>query len=267
VALRADGGGKGGARRPLLERFRLDGRVALITGASAGLGAGFALDLADAGADVVVAGRRQTRLEDVAAAVEDSGRCALVVTTDVSDPEQCAALVDAAMERFGRVDVLVNNAGVGTAVPALKERPEEFRHVIDVNLLGTYWMAQSCARVMQPGSSIVNVGSVLAMTSVGLPQAAYTASKAGVIGLTRDLAQQWMSRRGIRVNAVAPGYFRTEMTSYYGAKEWARVEARTLTGRTGEQHEVSAAVLFLASEASSYVVGQTLVVDGGLTIT
>jgi NAD(P)-dependent dehydrogenase (short-subunit alcohol dehydrogenase family) len=251
----------------LLERFRLDGRVAVITGASAGLGAGFALDLADAGADVVIAGRRQAHLEKVAAAVEDSGRHALAIPTDVSEPDQCAALVDAALDRFGRVDVLVNNAGVGTAVPALKERPEEFRRVIEVNLLGTYWMAQSCARVMQPGSSIVNVGSVLAITSVGLPQAAYTASKAAVIGLTRDLAQQWMSRRGIRVNAVAPGYFRTEMTSYYGEKEWARLEARMLTGRTGEQHEVSAAVLFLASDASSYVVGQTLVVDGGLSIT
>lgn len=108
------------------------------------------------------------------------------------------------MERFGQIDVLVNNAGVGTAVPATREHPDEFRQVIDVNLNGCYWMAQSCGRVMRPGSSIVNISSVLGLTTAGLPQAAYAASKAGLIGLTRDLAQQWTGRKGLRVNAIAP---------------------------------------------------------------
>ena len=133
----------------------------------------------------------------------------------MSDPDDCQALVDAAMAEFGRVDVLVNNAGVGTAVPATRETPEQFRQVVDVNLNGCYWMAQACGRVMQPGSSIINISSVLGLTTAGLPQAAYAASKAGLIGLTRDLAQQWTGRKGIRVNAVAPGFFDSEMTEQY----------------------------------------------------
>ena len=119
------------------------------------------------------------------------------------------------MEEFGRVDILVNNAGIGTAMPATREAPEDFRKVIDVNLNGCYWMAQACGRVMQPGSSIINISSVLGITTAGLPQAAYAASKAGLIGLTRDLAQQWTGRKGIRVNAVAPGFFASEMTEQY----------------------------------------------------
>ena len=111
--------------------------------------------------------------------------------------------------------MLVNNAGVGTAAPATREAPEDFRRVIDVNLNGCYWMAQACGRVMEPGSSIVNISSVLGITTAGLPQAAYAASKAGLIGLTRDLAQQWTGRKGIRVNAVAPGFFDSEMTEQF----------------------------------------------------
>ena len=119
------------------------------------------------------------------------------------------------MEEFGRVDVLVNNAGIGTAAPATREAPDDFRRVIDVNLNGCYWMAQACGRVMQPGSSIINISSVLGLTTAGLPQAAYASSKAGLIGLTRDLAQQWTGRKGIRVNAIAPGFFASEMTEQY----------------------------------------------------
>ena len=132
--------------------FRLDGKVAVVTGASSGLGVAFAQALAEAGADVALGARRVERLADTAALVEAAGRRALTVATDVSDPDSCQALVDAAMEEFGRVDVLVNNAGIGTAVPATRETPEQFRGVIDVNLNGCYWMAQACGRVMQPGS-------------------------------------------------------------------------------------------------------------------
>src|SRR5678810_132699 len=119
------------------------------------------------------------------------------------------------MEAFGHVAAPVNTAGIGTAVPATRESPEQFRQVIDINLNGSYWMAQACGRVMPPGSCIVNIGSVLGSTTASLPQAAYGSSKAAIIGLTRDLAQQWTGRKGIRVNAIAPGFFKSEMTDQY----------------------------------------------------
>jgi len=251
---------------PVLSRFSMAGRVALVTGASSGLGAGFAVALAQAGADVVLAARRADKLADVSRQVRDLGRAALAVETDVTDPDACQAAADAAIERFGRLDALINNAGLGTAVPALRETPEQFREVIEVNLLGAYWMAQAAARVMAPGSSIVNVASVLALIKSYNPQAAYSASKAGLVGLTRDLNQQWSGRRGIRVNAVAPGYFRSEMTDAIPPDKLRDFIARTATlGRMGEQHELDAAVVFLASPASSYIAGITLAVDGGMS--
>ena len=170
------------------------------------------------------------------------------------------------MEEFGRVDVLVNNAGIGTAVPATRETPEQFRQVIDINLNGCYWMAQACGRVMQPGCSIINISSVLGLTTAGLPQAAYSASKAGLIGLTRDLAQQWTGRKGIRVNAIAPGFFASEMTEQFpeGYLGGRRSGSR---GPKGDPEELAAAAVFLASDAAGYITGQTLAVDGGMTIT
>ena len=251
----------------LPELFRLDGRVAVVTGASSGLGVAFAKGLAEAGADVVLGARRVDRLEETRALVEAAGRRAVTVATDVSDPAQCQALVDAAMAEHGRVDVLVNNAGVGTAVPATRESPEQFRQVVDVNLNGCYWMAQACGRVMEPGSSIINISSVLGITTAGLPQAAYAASKAGLLGLTRDLAQQWTGRKGIRVNAIAPGFFESEMTDQYPAGYLDAQLPRIPVGRKGDPEELAAAVVFLASAAGGYVTGQTLVVDGGMTIT
>jgi len=143
-----------------------------VTGASSGLGAGFAVALAQAGADVVLAARRPDKLGDTARAVEGAGRRSLIVPTDVSDPDQCTALTRGAMEEFGRIDALVNNAGLSTAVPAVREKPEEFRRVLDVNLVGAYWMAQACARLMLPGSSIVNIASTLALIAPPAPQAA-----------------------------------------------------------------------------------------------
>ncbi|WP_310738882.1 SDR family oxidoreductase [Microbispora sp. H10830] len=252
----------------ILDRFRLDGKVAIVTGASSGLGVAFARGLAEAGADVAIGARRPEGLERTRRLVEETGRRCLAVPTDVSVPEECQALVDAAMGEFGRVDVLINNAGVGTAVPALRETPGEFRRVLDVNLNGTYWMAQACARVMRPGSSIVNIGSVLGETTAGLPQAAYSASKAAVVGLTRDLAQQWTSRRGIRVNCLEPGFFDSEMTARYpdGYLDSMR-EQRVLMKRSGDPEELVAAAVFLASDAGSYVTGAVLPVDGGILTT
>ena len=247
----------------LLDRFRLDGKTAIVTGASSGLGAAFAEHLAECGADVALGARRMDRLAETAKVVAAHGRRCITVATDVSHPEDCQQLVDQTMSAFGQVDILVNNAGVGTAYPATRETPEQFRQVIDVNLNGAYWMAQACARVMRPGSSIINIGSILGFTTANLPQAAYAASKAGLVGLTRDLSQQWTGRKGIRVNLVAPGFFESEMTDQYPEGYLDSQMHRVLAGRPGDPAELSAAVVFLAGDASTYITGVSLPVDGG----
>ena len=251
----------------LLDRFRLDGKVAVVTGASSGLGVAFATGLAEAGADVAICARRAERLAATEEAVEALGRRCVAVTADVAEPEDCTRVVAETMSELGRVDVLVNNAGLGTAYPATRETPEQFQQVIAVNLNGSYWMAQACGRVMQPGSSIVNIGSVLGSTTAGLPQAAYASSKAAIIGLTRDLAVQWTGRKGIRVNALAPGFFPSEMTEQYPEGYLESQEQRLPMGRPGRAEELTAALLFLASDASSYVTGIVLPVDGGMLAT
>ena len=253
--------------QPLLDRFRLDGKVAIVTGASSGLGVAFAEGLAEAGADVAICARRAERLAETRTRVETHGRRCLAVPADVAKPEDCTRVVEQAKAELGRVDVLINNAGIGTAAPATREDPDDFRRVIDINLNGSYWMAQACGRVMEPGSSIVNIGSVLGSTTAGLPQAAYASSKAAIIGLTRDLAQQWTGRKGIRVNALAPGFFHSEMTDQYPDGYLDQMMFRVPAGRPGQARELVAAALFLASDASSYVTGALLPVDGGLLTT
>jgi NAD(P)-dependent dehydrogenase (short-subunit alcohol dehydrogenase family) len=243
----------------------LTSRVAIVTGASSGLGREFVLALAREGAHVVAAARRLERIESVA---EGEPRIA-AFGCDVTDESQCEALVRATFERHGRIDILVNNAGISNIIPAEDETPTDFRRILEVNLVGPFTLAHFVAPIMlQQGSgSIINVSSIVGMVGLGrMPQASYSASKGGLTNLTRELAAQW-ARRGIRVNALAPGWFPTEMTEELFDNENGRAWVRRLTpmGRGGVPSELAGALIYLASDASSYTTGTVLPVDGGWT--
>lgn len=252
---------------PLSERFSLEGRVVVVTGASSGLGVAYAHALAEAGASVVLGARRVDKLEDTERAVRRLGVEVLAVPTDVSDVAACDALIAAAMDRFGQVDGLVNNAGTGGEYHSVDvDPPEHFRSVVDVNLNGSYWMIQACSRVMRPGSSIVNISSVMALTTARMPAAAYSASKAAILGLTRDLAAQ-LGPKGIRVNAILPGVFPSEATAHYSENYTRKIiDARIPIGRIGDPSDIAATVVFLVGDASNYITGVSLPVDGGILV-
>jgi NAD(P)-dependent dehydrogenase (short-subunit alcohol dehydrogenase family) len=249
----------------------LTGRTAVVTGASSGLGVVFAEALAAAGANVVVAARRGDRLVELADRVASSGGVALPVTCDVAEAEQVAALVEAAVDRFGRLDVVVNNAGTaGDAGPMAEKLPHElFEWTIRVNLLGVWYLCRDAGAVMlrQGQGSIVNVASTAGIGAVQHFPPAYQASKAAVIHLTRNLALSWAGR-GVRVNTLAPGWFPSEMASpYIEAPVYGdHILRHEPTGRVGDPAELVGPLLFLASDASSRVTGHTLVVDGGHSI-
>ena len=251
-----------------LDLFDLEGQVAVVTGASVGLGRRFAQVLHGAGATVVVGARRVENLEALAAELGE--RC-VPVACDVTDGDQCRALVDAAVAAGdGRLDVLVNNAGMSVIGPAETEDFADFSRVLDVNLSAVFRLCQLAYEpmVQSGGGSIVNIASILGLVA-GTPvkQAGYCAAKAGVVNLTRELGAQW-ARRGVRVNAIAPGWFPSEMTEEMWGDDASErfVATNTALGRPGEEHELDGALLFLASAASTYVIGQTVVVDGGWTI-
>jgi NAD(P)-dependent dehydrogenase (short-subunit alcohol dehydrogenase family) len=250
----------------VLDRFRLDGKVAVVTGASSGLGVAFAKALAEAGADLILGARREERLTATGKLVEAAGRKYFAKKTDVTRPEDCDALIAFAVEKFGRVDILINNAGIDSAIPAVKESPDQFREVIETNLLGSYWMAQAFARANTEGGAIVNVASILGIKPQGLPQAAYVSSKAGLIGLTKDLATQWSSRKKIRVNALAPGLFPSEMGDSLPPESIEFIKKVTPLGRLGDPEELAATLVWLVSDAASYITGITVPVDGGLVM-
>jgi NAD(P)-dependent dehydrogenase (short-subunit alcohol dehydrogenase family) len=244
--------------------FRLDGRVALVSGASSGLGERFARVLHAAGASVVITARRADRLNVLAA---DLGDRVAFVPADIADPEQVSKMAGAAEEAFGRIDVLVNNAGLSRAAQAAILDLDDWRATIDVNLTGLFQLTQACVGGMlaRGSGAIVNVASILGLvSSAPIANAAYAASKGAVVQLTRELAVEW-GRRGVRVNALAPGWFASEMTEEIIGDERSMefLRRNSPMARMGRADELDGALLFLASDASSYVTGHTLVVDGG----
>lgn len=249
-----------------LARFRLDNRVVLITGASSGLGQRFARVAAAAGGRIVLGARRRDRLDSLATELPD----ALAVEVDLVAPGAIQRLMDAAINRYGRVDVLVNNAGVSTAIPALDFTADDFRREIEIDLVVPYALARSVAAAaiaQRRSASVINIGSVLGTIGGGkLRVPGYAAAKGGLHNLTRELASEW-ARKGVRVNAIAPGWFPTEMAAemFDGARGSAWVTDNTPMGRSGRLDELDGALLFLASDASSFVTGQVLHVDGGWT--
>jgi NAD(P)-dependent dehydrogenase (short-subunit alcohol dehydrogenase family) len=247
----------------------LDGHVVVVTGASSGLGEQLARALAAEGAIPVLAARRAERL----AALREQIPGADTITCDVTDEDDRLRLVDEVMGRHGRIDGLVNNAGMGATAPALRTPTETFARVVDLNLVAPFALSRLVAQKLREGDggggSIVNIASVMGLRSIGeIPDAAYVASKAGVIGLTRELASQW-GRYGIRVNAVAPGFFASEMTAELGddPEQFPDFLLNQIPiGRGGRAGELNEAVLYLLGPSSSYVSGTVLSVDGGMAI-
>jgi len=245
----------------------MDGQVVIITGASSGLGAQLARAVSTAGGIPVLAARRAERLEALTQEIENADP----VVCDVTDEADRQRLIDGVMERHGRLDGLVNNAGSGATAPALRTTPEAFANVLDLNLTAPFALSRLAAERMRNGNgggrSIVNIASLMGLRSIGeIPDAAYVASKAGIIGLTRELASQW-GRYGIRVNAVAPGFFASEMTAELGEDPEQFPQfllSRTPLGRGGRTGELDDAVLFLLGPGSGFVTGTVLSVDGGM---
>ena len=247
-----------------LNVFRLDGKIALVTGASSGIGAQTAKLFSSLGAKVIAAARREDRLQDLANQYPD----VMAVRCDVGVEADCKNLVDTIINEYGKIDILINNAGISDPIPALEEDLDQFKRVIQIDLISCFHLAQLCAQHMETqetGGAIVNVASIHGFVgSSPNNQPGYTAAKGGLINLTRELALEW-ARHGIRVNAIAPGYITTELTDEMIAGESGRkwIERNTPMRRPGEVTELDGAMLLLASDAGSYITGETIAIDGG----
>jgi gluconate 5-dehydrogenase len=246
----------------------LKGRVAVITGASSGLGITFAKALAEVGSNVVLAARRLDKLNTVADEITRLGVKALPVQCDVSKPNQVQHLVDETVRTFNRLDILVNNAGVAAMSPATEIPLEDWNQVVGVNLTGTFLCARTAAKQMieKSGGKIINIASIYGAVGDVFPASPYYATKGAVINLTRDLAIEWAPFK-VNVNAIAPGFFPSEMTKgiFKDSHYLEYINKQTPLGRTGNPDDLKGAAVFLASSASDYVTGQTIFVDGGWT--
>jgi NAD(P)-dependent dehydrogenase (short-subunit alcohol dehydrogenase family) len=255
--------------RSVKELFSLDGRVAIVTGASRGLGREVAEALGEAGAKVVLGARREQWLQPTLHELRERGFDVVAQPCDISDPLQAEAIVRTALESFGRLDILVNNAGISWGAPYEEMPLDRWRQVIEINLTGTHLMTRAALPAMKERryGKIINVASVTGL--VGSPEdvlqaAGYTASKGAVVALTRDVAVKY-ARYGICVNAIAPGYFPTRMTEGVLAHATERIKQLTPMGRLGEEGDLKGIIVFLASAASDYVTGQIIAIDGGMT--
>ena len=251
--------------------FDLKGQVAIVTGCSTGLGVQMAKALANQGANIVVVARRQNLIEEVAAELaSEYGVEALPVRCDITDTEAVEAMVDAALAKFGRIDIVINNAGTGGVVPAEDMPDETFLHEVNIDLVGTFKVSRSVAKkAMIPAKygRIINIASMYGLVGNKVaPTAAYHAAKGGVVNLTRALASEW-GKYGITVNAICPGYFYSPLTRETLDSDFFQQNARTMIPeeRYGEEGELDTAALFLASPLSTYVTGVNLPVDGGYT--
>ncbi|MFN0153302.1 MAG: SDR family oxidoreductase [Gaiella sp.] len=252
------------------ELFDLRGKVAIVTGGAKGLGRQMADALAECGADLVICARNEERCVQAAAELAHLGVRTLGLGCDVRDAGSVTHAVEATVERLGRVDILVNNAGTSWGAPAVDVPLEAWQKVIDVNLTGAFLFAQAVGRVLiaqAAGGKIVNISSVVAFRGTApeaLDALPYTASKGGLTALTTDLAVKW-ARFGINVNAIAPGWFPTDMSGKVLERSGELLLSRVPLGRFGSTHDLKGAIAFLASPASDYVTGQTLLIDGGLS--
>lgn len=249
----------------VLDKFRLDGKIALVTGASVGLGQAMALAVAEAGADAVCHCHFEGEADETCARIKGLGRETFAVDGDLSDKEVPRKLIDRTIERFGRIDVLINNAGMIRRAPAVDFAEEDWSTVLEVNLSSVFRLSQAAGKKMieQGAGKIVNIASLLSFQG-GVTVPAYTASKSGVAGLTKALANEW-AKHNINVNAIAPGYMRTNNTAPLRADETRnrQILERIPAGRWGEAEDLAGAAVFLSSKASDYLQGHIMVVDGG----
>ncbi len=247
------------------ELFRLDGKVAVVTGASRGLGQAMAVGLAEAGADIVVASTNATNLTDTVQAIRQLGRKVLPLTCNVADAADVTAAVKSTLDEFGTIDILLNNAGTIRRAPAAEYSDEDWDIVLDTNLNGLFRFCRAAGQIMleKKSGKIINVASLLSFSG-GITVPAYAASKGGVAQLTKALANEW-AKDNVQVNAIAPGYFETDNTAALRENEVRNtaISARIPAGKWGKPDDLKGAAIFLASAASDYVNGHIMLVDGG----